>query len=101
MPDRKVIHPTAQHRIDQLHDPIHWLRLVASEHVLELPQQRRSFLELRRVVGTPDAPSTADAAEVKPDETEAFAPTEVHGSALLFIDLVSLIRYLRPLPFFH
>ena len=37
MADRKVIHPTAQHRIDQLHDPIHWLRLVAAEHVLELP----------------------------------------------------------------
>ena len=66
VPDRKVVHPTAQHRIDQLHDPIHWLRLVASEHVLELPQQRRSLLELRRVVGTPDAPSTANAAEVEP-----------------------------------
>src|SRR5438477_13108402 len=36
VPDRKVVHPTAQHRVDQLHDPIHWLRLVAAEHVLEL-----------------------------------------------------------------
>ena len=33
---RKVIHPTAQHRVDQLHDPINRLRLVAAEHILEL-----------------------------------------------------------------
>ena len=39
MPNREVVHPTAQDRVDQLHDPIHWLRLVAAEHVLELPQQ--------------------------------------------------------------
>src|SRR4029077_16665820 len=32
---RKVVHPTAQHRVDQLHDPINRLRLVAAEHILE------------------------------------------------------------------
>jgi hypothetical protein len=42
VPDRKVVHPTAQHRVDQLHDPSHWLgghwlRLVAADHFLELP----------------------------------------------------------------
>ena len=87
VPDRKVVYPTAQHRVDQLHDPIHWLRLVAAEHVLELPQQCRSFLELGRVVGTPRAPSTTDAAEVESEEAEALAPTEVHDSTLLLIDL--------------
>src|SRR5215208_283272 len=87
VPDRKVVHPTAQYRVDQLHDPIDWLRLVAAEHVLELPQQRSAFLELRRVVGTPCAPSTADAAEVESEEAEALAPTEVHDSTLLLIDL--------------
>src|SRR5215204_2981330 len=86
-PTAKVVHPTAQYRVDQLHDPIDWLRLVAAEHVLELPQQRSAFLELRRVVGTPCAPSTADAAEVESDEAEALAPTEVHDSTLLLIDL--------------
>src|SRR5215211_3895420 len=30
VPDRKVVHPTAQYRVDQLHDPIDWLRLVAA-----------------------------------------------------------------------
>src|SRR6516165_6288172 len=54
--DREVINPPAQYRIDQLHDPIYWLRLVASEYCFELPQQRRSFLELRRVIGAPYAP---------------------------------------------
>src|SRR5271166_312453 len=33
---RKLAHPTAQHRVDQLHDPINRLRLVAAEHILEL-----------------------------------------------------------------
>jgi hypothetical protein len=36
----KVSHPTAKHWIDQLNDPIHGLRLVAAEYILELPQQR-------------------------------------------------------------
>src|SRR5208337_3339847 len=35
MSNRKVVHPTAQDRVNQLHDPIHWLRLVAAEHVFE------------------------------------------------------------------
>ena len=65
MSDREVVHPTAQHRVDQLHYPAHWLRLVATEHVFELPQQRRSFLELWRVVGTPEAPTTAHTAEIE------------------------------------
>src|SRR5258707_12908707 len=49
---RKVGHPTAKHWIDQLNDPIQGLRLVAAEYILELPQQRRSFLELGRVLHT-------------------------------------------------
>ena len=52
-------------RVDQLHDPIHWLRLVAAEHILELPLQRRSLLELRRVIGTPCPSTTANAAKVE------------------------------------
>jgi two-component system, NtrC family, sensor kinase len=31
MSNRKVVHPTAQDRVNQLHDPIHWLRLVAAQ----------------------------------------------------------------------
>ena len=90
MPDRKVVHPTAQHRVDQLHHPIHRLRLVAAEHVLELPQQRRPLLELRRVVGTPCAPPTADAAEVEPQEAEALAPPR--STIRLFSSLISTCR---------
>ena len=86
VPDRKVIHPTAQYRFDQLHDPVYWLRLVASEHGLELPQQRRSFLQLRRVVGTPYAPTTANAAEIESQKAKALASTEIYDSTLLVID---------------
>jgi hypothetical protein len=50
---RKVGHPTSKHRIDQLNDPIQRLRLVAAEYILELSQQRRSFLELGCVYDLP------------------------------------------------
>src|SRR6516162_10551834 len=84
--DREVVHPTAQYRVDQLYNPIYRLRLVASEHCFELPQQRRSFLELWRVVGTPYAPTTADAAEVESQKAKALASTEIYDSTLLVID---------------
>src|SRR5262245_24338042 len=85
--DREVVDPAAEHRGDQTEHPFHRLRLVATEHILELPQQCRALLELRRVVGTPDAPSATDAAEVEAEETEALAAAKVHDSTLLFIDL--------------
>ena len=72
MSDREVVHPTAQHRVDQLHNPAHWLRSVAAEHVFELPQCR-SFLELWCVVGTPEAPKTAHTAEIETQEARVFA----------------------------
>jgi site-specific DNA recombinase len=87
MSNREVVHPTAQDRVNQLHDPIHWLRLVSAEHFLELPQQRSSFLELGRVVGTPYAPTTTNTAEIETQKAEAFAAAEVYISTLLFIDL--------------
>src|SRR5215467_3773090 len=62
--DRKVVHPTAQYRVDELYNPIHWLRLAASEHILEFPQQCRSFLEFRRIEWSAYAPATANTAEI-------------------------------------
>jgi hypothetical protein len=66
------------------------LGLVAAEHFFELPQQRRSFLELRRKACPPDAPSTADAAEIESEEAEALAAAEVHY--LTFSSLTSTCR---------
>src|SRR6266404_7475558 len=70
---RKVGHPTAKHWIDQLNDPTQGLRVVAAEYILELPQQRRSFLELGCVLRTPHATTTANASEVETQEAEALA----------------------------
>jgi hypothetical protein len=84
---RKVGHPTARHWIDQLNDPIHGLRLVTAEYILELPQQRRSFLELGCVLRTPRATTTATAPEVETQKAEALASTEAYDSTLLFINL--------------
>src|SRR5438876_2946022 len=86
VPNREVIRPATWDRVDQADHPIHGLGLVAAEHVFELPQQRRSFLELWREMCSPDAPSTTDAAEIESEEAEAFAAAEVHDPTLLFID---------------
>src|ERR1700730_12803310 len=95
---RKVCHPTAKHWIDQLNDPIQRLRLVAAEYVLEFPQQRRSFLELRCVLRTPHATTTANASEIETQEAEALASTEVYVSTLLFINLDLQFSQLLPKP---
>src|ERR1700730_9740812 len=98
---RKVSHPTAKHWIDQLNDPIQRLRLVAAEYILELPQQRRSFLELGCVLRTPHATTTANASEVETQEAEAFASTEVYVSTLLFVNLDLQFSQLLPKPFLN
>src|SRR6516225_6508409 len=59
---------------------------MAAEHNLEFPQQCRSFLELRRVINAPSAPSTTDAAKIEPQIAEALASAEVYNPTLLFID---------------
>ena len=84
--NREIIHPSTQYRVDQLNNSTHWLRSVATEHVLELSQQRRSFLELWRIIGLPFAPSTRDATKVEPQEAKALASAEICDSTLLFID---------------
>ena len=101
VPNREVIHPATQDRVDQLDHPVHGLGSMAAEHVLELPQQCRSFLELRREACSPDAPSTADAAEVESQEAEAFAAAEVHDPTLLFIDFDLQSGQFLPKPFLH
>src|SRR5262249_28538597 len=85
--DREVIHPSTYHRVDLLDHPLHGLGTMAAKHDLELSQQCRSFLELRRILHAPVAPSTTDAAEVKPQKAEALAPAEIHDPTLLLIDL--------------
>src|SRR4051794_20929338 len=82
--NREVVHPPTQHGVDLLDHLPDWLRLVAAEHILECPQQRRALLELWRVAWTPMPAKTAHTTEVKAEEAEAFATTELHGSTLLF-----------------
>src|SRR5258708_30005801 len=47
----KVVHPTAKDRVDLLDHPFHRLADILSEDLLQLCQQRRPFLQLRRVMG--------------------------------------------------
>jgi hypothetical protein len=50
VPDPKVVDPAPQLRVDLRDQRLDWPGLVASEHLLELLQQRRPLLPLRRVL---------------------------------------------------
>ena len=71
---------------------------MAAENILELSQQRRSFLELGCVLRTPRTTTTANASEVETQEAEALASTEVYVSTLLFINLDLQFGQLLPKP---
>src|SRR2546425_12678008 len=86
MPHGEVVHPAPQDGINMMHHPADWLGVEAPERLLELAQQRRSLLEPRRVVRPPQSPQTADAAEVKPQESEAVPLRQVHDPPLLLVD---------------
>ena len=48
VPNREVVHPPPEHRIDQAYHPPNRLRPVSAEHLLEPPQKRRPLFELGR-----------------------------------------------------
>src|SRR5215813_12314887 len=84
---RKVVHPTADNRIDKLDYPIHRLRDEASEDVLEFAQQCGALLELGRIVRPPLVSQTSHAAELKTQEAEAFSLCQVHLPTLFLVDI--------------
>src|SRR6266446_6202312 len=53
VPDPEVGDPAPQLRVDLDDQPLHRLGLAAPEYLLELPQQRRALLLLRRVLRPP------------------------------------------------
>src|ERR1700686_1367493 len=61
----KVVHPTAKDRVDLLDHPFHRLADILSEDLLQLCQQRRPFLQLRRVVRSAVPVTAQDAAIFK------------------------------------
>jgi hypothetical protein len=56
--------------------------LVAAEYILELPQQRRSFLELGCVLRTPHATTTANASEGNELRND---PAPLHGEVISIV----------------
>jgi hypothetical protein len=88
--DGEVVHPATQYRVNQLNYPTHRLGLESPEHILELNQQRRTLLHLRRVMRPPHLPAyAAEASEIEPQKAEAFCAAQAHDAALVFIDLNS------------
>src|ERR1019366_4989902 len=99
--DRKVANPAAQHRVDEFPHQIQRLRLKAPEGLLELAQQRRALLQLRRVLRSPYPSSREDTAKIEPQKAKAFAPTEVYDSTFLFIHFYVELGKLFPYPLHH
>jgi hypothetical protein len=56
VPDPEVVDPAPQLGVDLSDQLRHWARPVASEDLLELLQQRRALLQLRRILRPPAAP---------------------------------------------
>src|SRR5262249_1667820 len=85
--NRKVLHPAAQDRVDQLDHPLHGLGLKAAEEVFEFAQQRGPLAKLRRI-GRPPVPlETHEPAKFKAQKPEAFSFAEFHQPTLLGIHL--------------
>src|SRR5713101_9442940 len=85
VPDPEVVDPAPQLRIDLSDQPLYRPGLEASEPLLELPQQRRALLPLRRVLRPPASAQRARPPEVKAQESKALPPTQVHDPTLLLV----------------
>ena len=70
-----------------MYHSINRLGLMLSEYLLELLQQRRALFQLRRIMRSPHAFNAPGATKVKPEKSETLPATQVHDTALLFIDL--------------
>src|SRR4029077_6660904 len=101
VPNREVVHPTPEHRIDQAYYPVNRLRPVSAKHLFEPAQERRPLFELGRVMRPHRSAQTAEIAEVEPQETEALASFQVHSSALFIIDFHLQLGELLPESFGH
>ena len=107
----KVGHQTAKDRVDLLDHPFHRLTDTLSEDLLQLCQQRRPFLQLRRIVGSPLPGAPQNAAIFKAQErqeSEASALCQIDVFALLFVYLhfefdqfLSQSLFAPPLPARH
>src|ERR1035438_2555583 len=87
--DPKIVHPTAQDRIDHFNHPSHRLADIASEDLPQFCKQRSSLLQLRRIVRPPHPITAPDATIFKTQEREALSLRQIHHPALVFIDLGS------------
>ena len=101
MPHRKVVHPSPKNRVDQFDHPPHRLTGKPSEHIPELPQQRRPLLQLRRIVGPPCSLTTENATKFKTQESKTVPLCEVGQSAFLLVDLDSQFGQLLPQSLVH
>src|SRR5438128_11512815 len=79
----EVVDPAPQLRVDLGDQRLHRLGPVASEHLLELLQQRLALLLLPRILKPPTPPESPKTTAVKAQNSEALLPAQAHHPALV------------------
>ena len=83
---RKVIHPTAQSRIDFRNHLLHGPADVLSEDLPELFKQRCPLLQLGRIVRSPLPPKTQYAPIFEAQESKALSLFQIYHPTLVLVD---------------
>jgi hypothetical protein len=91
----EVVHPAPQYRVDLFDHPLHGSGSMSPKDLSKRLQQRRTFLQLGRVLRSPSPRQIADATEVKSQEPKAFAsgvePLPFTGGRVVIADVSRLV----------
>src|SRR5216684_7461204 len=83
----EVVDPSPEYRVDLFDHLLRRLRSEGAKDCLECLQELRALLHLGGPQREPLAGAVAHAPDVEPQVAKALSPRQVHGSALLFVDL--------------
>ena len=87
VPVSEVVDPPPEDRVDLLDHPVHRLGTEGAEDHPDPLYQLRALFQLRSPQESPRTAAIADESKVESQEAETLPFLQVHGSALLFVDL--------------
>ena len=86
MPNPKVVHPTAQNRIDFRNHKFDGPADMLPEDLPELRKQRCSLLQLGRIVWPPLPLKAENAPKFESQKGKALSPLQIDHPALVLVD---------------
>jgi len=87
MSHAKVVHPSAQYRIDDLDHAGNRLRSISSKDLFQLPHQFRSFRRDRLIARPPLAALASTSLKAEAKKVEVLSRSQIHVAGLLLVDL--------------